>query len=333
MRTFQCHCGNVLFFDSTRCTQCQRESGWCDACRSVTSLEEGESGPRCGAAGCGAAVRRCANREQFAVCNCFAVAGAGALCRSCATTTVIPNLAIEGNIGLWGSLEDAKRRLLYQLDTLGLDYRAGAAGPPLRFEFKEDTPDQSVATGHTHGVITVNLREAKPVEREAAREMFGEPHRTLIGHMRHEVCHYFWMTLVQGDETGRCVAVFGDHERVPYSEAMPRFYDQGPPADWRERFISRYASAHPWEDFAETAAFYMDMHSVLETVHYRLPSEVAQPPLYDFHQMIVDYTRLGVILNEVNRAMGLTDVLPEVLTDPVIEKLRYVDDLFRRASG
>lgn len=291
----------------------------------------------CGNPKCEQHVQKCANRESHDICNCHFQPDdeeTTTLCRSCRLTTVIPDLSIEGNVARWQALEAAKRRLLDSLDSLDLSFATGDDGddgddrPPLTFEFKADLPDARVMTGHAGGVITINLRESSPVEREKSREKFGEPHRTLIGHFRHEVGHYYWMTLVEGRDEPTFMTHFGDHAQPPYGEAMPAYYENGPPADWPSRFISQYASAHPWEDFAETSAFYLDMCGVLDTVAYRLPNQIESPPVYEFDAMLADYRRIGMICNEINRSMGLTDLLPEVVSEPVVEKLRYVHGLY-----
>ena len=51
-------------------------------------------------------------------------------------------------------------------------------------------------TGHDNGLITINLAEADDPERERRRNHMGEPYRTLLGHFRHEIAHYYWIRLV-----------------------------------------------------------------------------------------------------------------------------------------
>lgn len=339
MRTFTCVCGNSLFFESTQCVACGRDCGWCDGCRQVTTIESKDGALVCSNRNCKSLLARCDNWEQSNVCNCLRVideeaAPESGLCRSCQLTTVIPDLSVAGNLERWQALESAKRRHLYELDQLGLSFETGTgADPPLEFQFLEDTPQEQNTTGHQDGVVIINLKEAMPVEREKQRQQFGEPHRTLIGHFRHEVSHYLWMILVGGQaEEGRCVEVFGDHQSPPYGEAMPKYYEAGPPNDWQQQYISQYASSHPWEDFAETSGFYFDMCAVLDTVAWRMPEHIPTPPVYDFKRMVDDYRRLGLIFNEVNRSMGLTDLLPEVVSDTVLKKLAYVHKLYAGAQ-
>ena len=97
----------------------------------------------------------------------------------------------------------------------------------------------------------------------------GEPYRTLLGHFRHEVGHYYWDLLVRdGGRLEACRAVFGD-DREDYGEALKRHYAEGAPADWQANFVSAYATTHAWEDFAETWAHYLHM---VDSARDRRPS-------------------------------------------------------------
>ena len=112
-------------------------------------------------------------------------------------------------------------------------------------------------TGHDNGLVTIALAEADDAYREQSRVAMHEPYRTLLGHFRHETGHYFWDRLVR--DRGRleaCRAMFGD-DRQDYGQALQAYYDNGAPADWQSRFVSMYATSHPWEDFAETWAHYL----------------------------------------------------------------------------
>ena len=363
MRTYTCACGNTLYYDNTRCGGCGREVGFCPVCDRLSPLEPGLGGGyRCGHAGCGAELVKCYNYEVEGVCNrCVAAeggAGAGGpggpggpgggsrtLCGYCRYNAVIPDLAKAGNLEKWRRIEAAKRRAFYQLDLLGLPHGTAGEGfePPLSFEFKEDVPSPTgsgatgilgdhelVMTGHLNGTITINIREADPVERERLRVQFGEPHRSLIGHFRHELAHYYWDLLIKGRDEAEFARVFGDPHGTPYAEAMGRYYERGPAADWRERYASAYASMHPWEDFAETFTTYLEMVGTLDTAyHLGLGGEAGYP---DLEGMVGAYRKLGVALNEVNRTMGLKDVLTRSIPEPVIEKLRYVHRTIQGAS-
>ncbi len=347
MRTFGCVCGQTLFFENVACERCGREVGWCPSCRAIAALEPlGDGTYRCANAGCGAVLVKCANYARENVCNrCLPAAEAArGLCDACRFNRTIPDLSMEGNRERWAELEAAKRRLLYTLDLLGLPYGSAADGfdPPLAFDFKADAipvdglwrwmgEGERVFTGHEDGKITINIREADSVEREKLRVDLGEAHRTLIGHFRHEVGHYYWDLLVRGRHEAEFKRVFGDHENPPYGEALQRHYREGPPPKWKDRFVSAYATMHPWEDWAETFSLYLDITSVLDTaVNMGL---IGPLDLADLHGMVGRYRQLGLVLNELNREMGLIDVVPEVLHAPVVEKLGLVHALVRRQAG
>lgn len=248
---------------------------------------------------------------------------------------------MPGNYQKWYRLEAAKRRLFYELDLLGLPYGTAADDVelPLAFDFKADLipaddfwrsagDGERVYTGHANGRITINIREADDVEREKLRVDLGEAHRTLIGHFRHEIGHYYWDRLVRGRREPEFKAVFGDHENPPYSQALDAYYSSGPPPDWPQHFVTAYASMHPWEDFAETWARYLAMVSALDTARHAGFSS-AEPTSDDVHALVLRYQRLGVALNEINRSMGLPDFLPHVFVPAVVEKLKYVGRLIQ----
>jgi hypothetical protein len=266
------------------------------------------------------------------------------LCSACRLTETIPDLAMPGHREKWARLEAAKRRLLYTLDRLGLPY--ADAELPLTFDFKADVeppenewrdsgPAELVYTGHANGKITINIREADDAEREKLRVTFGEAHRTLIGHFHHEVGHYYWQLLVDGNRRNlrECIRVFGDHNNPPYAEAMSAYYQNGPREGWPGEFISAYASAHPWEDFAETFALYLDMVAVLDTASHLFKSIKTNLRSRSVKPLVERYQEIGILENEFNRTMGLIDLVPEVIVAPVVEKLEFIHKLVKSAAS
>jgi len=176
------------------------------------------------------------------------------------------------------------------------------------------------------------------VTREEVRTAMGEPYRTLLGHFRHEVGHYFWDRLVENDapilEGFR--ALFGD-ERQDYGEALTRYYAEGPPANWQNDFVSLYAASHPWEDFAETWAHYLHIVDTLETAAVfglkvkprRAKGALAaaidfDPYRADMEKLIDAWLPVEFATNNLNRSMGLTDLYPFLLSPRVIDKLSFV---------
>jgi hypothetical protein len=342
MLNFKCLCGNTLYFENTWCVRCERELGFSPAHLALTAIEPRENDawealqlpdkPR---------LRKCANYTTHHICNWLIPAGDSRdYCLSCRFTSVIPNLDVPGNIAKWAVIATAKRRLFFTLLSLKLPLRAKAEDPEtgLEFQFLADNPGggapaSHVFTGHSDGVITLNILEADDAEREKVRVTMHEPYRTVLGHLRHEIGHYFWTLLV--DKTGwapRFASVFGDPS-LDYGVALNNYHAAGPPSNWPERFVSAYASSHPWEDWAESWAHYLHIYDTLETARDLelsgktlsiLASADRNAP---FEQTISAWESLSVILNCLNRSLGLRDAYPFVLAKPVAEKLRFIHEL------
>jgi len=354
MKIFHCdHCGHLLFFENTECVSCRHRVAYLPDLRLVGSLDPDGTdkwrSPLARAAEGG--YRLCQNYAVEAVCN-WAVPAAddNPLCASCRTTRVIPNLADPANRAAWYRLEAAKRRLLFTLIELGVPIPNRLDDPErgLTFEFLGDADrDAPVMTGHADGVITVNIAEADDAERERRRTAMYEPYRTLLGHMRHESGHYYWDRLIAATiEIDEFRSLFGD-ERADYAAALSAYYDNGAPADWQERFVSMYATAHPWEDFAETWAQYLHMVDTLETAAAcglsltprrrdeptaaTIPEPVSPQPAA-FSALIESWFPLTYVLNNLNRGLGHPDAYPFVLSPSAVAKLKFVDDVVGRAK-
>jgi hypothetical protein len=347
VRTYNCDCGNPLFYENSMCLNCNAELAFCPHCRRLAPLALEPTGLyRCRHADCGRELVKCENYRRHQVCNRGVRWQSGGgwqerFCDCCRYNQVIPDLSILGNQERWYRLEAAKRRLFYGLDLLGLPRGKAEDGfsPSLRFEFKADTnidwrrphAGGPVMTGHCQGRITINISEADDDERERRRVQFGEDRRTLIGHFRHEIGHYYWEVLVRGAAVAECKALFGDHNEQSYEEALARHYQSAPPADWRDRYVSAYATMHPWEDFAETFATYLDMVCLLDTAHHLGLCQTEAIPQPEIDTMVVQYQRIGIVMNEMNRAVGLIDAVPEVFGPVVTEKLRFIHGLINSA--
>jgi hypothetical protein len=357
MKVFHCdHCGHLLFFENVLCVQCEHPLAYLPDLGIIGSLEDaGEGLWRCPLPRAkGRTYRLCQNYTQHNVCN-WAVSGEDEhpLCQSCRLTRVIPDLSKPGHKEAWYRLEVAKRRLVYSLLTLGLPVLNRTDDPEhgLAYEFLAD-PDPEVPgspivlTGHNNGVITINIAEADDAEREKRRLQLHEPYRTLVGHFRHEVGHYYWDRLIRdSDRIEGFRQLFGD-EREDYGQALKNHYDQGPPGDWQQRFVTTYASSHPWEDWAETWAHYLHMTDTLEmatacglSLRPRRadepslkPDPAALGPSGSFDRMIADWFPLTYLLNNLNRGMGLVDAYPFILSLPAIDKLRFVHETVATAA-
>jgi hypothetical protein len=193
-------------------------------------------------------------------------------------------------------------------------------------------------------VITIALAEADDAERESRRKAMGEPYRTLLGHLRHEVGHYFWERLVRDE--GRLAsfrATFGD-DRANYGQALQTHYRSGAPADWQDSSVSRYATTHAWEDFAETWAHYLHIVDTLEMASEfgmevrprvdrdgELTARIRFNPYEtrDVEALVNAWLPFTFAINSVNRAMGLRDLYPFILSPAVVGKLGFIHGLVR----
>ena len=277
-------------------------------------------------------------------------AGDEAFCIACRHNRTIPDLSDPDNHRRWQKIEQAKRRLFYSLIKLSLPIPTAASGDPepLMFDFLSDPAAGApkVMTGHDNGLITLSLKEADDAAREATRDAMGEPYRTLLGHFRHEVGHYYWDRLVRdGGELDSFRALFGD-ERADYGTALQSYYDQGAPAGWQQGFVSAYATAHPWEDWAETWAHYLHIVDTLEiagafgigvspgiTDDPALETEIRFDPhrVRDVQTLIDAWLPLTYAVNCLNRSMGQPDLYPFVIGPRVVEKMGYIHDLIHRS--
>jgi hypothetical protein len=203
-------------------------------------------------------------------------------------------------------------------------------------------------TGHANGLITLDIDEADDVRREQLRTSLHEPYRTLLGHLRHEVGHYYWDRLV--DNTPWIDAyreLFGD-ERVDYTAALKKHYEYGPRADWANHHVSSYASVHPWEDWAETWAHYLHMVDTVDTaLSFGIDAEEveieAEPfksdalwkpddaGAQDFLDFLNSWVELTNVLNELSRSMGQPDFYPFVLPRAAVAKLQFIHNVVRDA--
>jgi len=275
MQTFHCtHCQFLVFFENTRCLNCGKSLAYLPDRQVLAALREETNGVWAveGKAHETITYRLCTNYATEAVCNWAVLSDdPDPLCRSCRLTRVIPNLGKTSNREAWLKLEAAKRRAIYSLlgFALPVEQKSGEDDRGLAFEFLEDTvvngDAKRVMTGHDNGLITINISEADDVKREAQRKLQNEPYRTLLGHFRHEIGHYYWDRLIKdgrGLEPFR--ELFGD-ERADYQVALQEHYEKGPPVDWQNDYVSAYASTHPWEDWAESWAHFQHMADALET--------------------------------------------------------------------
>ncbi len=357
MKVFHCaHCRQLVFFENTLCVKCAKRLAYLPDLGVIGSLDETSAAgllssplPRAD----GARYKLCTNYTVHNICNwAMKSDDAHSLCTACRLTRTIPDLTRAGHKAQWAKLETAKRRLVYTLTGLDLPVASKDDDPAngLLFEFLADADPnttQPILTGHDSGTVTVNIAEADDAEREKRRVQLGEPYRTLLGHLRHEVGHYYWNRLIEGSERiDSFRKLFGD-ERVDYGEALKAHYRNGPAPDWQERSVSSYAGSHPWEDWAETWAHYLHIVDTLETASdcglSIRPGRRGDPKLASapdpiersapFDRIMESWFPLTYVLNNLNRGLGQPDAYPFVLPPQAVEKLRYVHDTIASASA
>jgi hypothetical protein len=326
MRAFTCgNCGQLLFFENTLCLRCAAPLGFVPSRLDLVVLDSAD----------GNGLRGCAN-AVVAQCNwMLEPEEPGPMCRSCRLTRTRPGDGDDNGLFAFAKAEAAKRRLVHELLELGLPI-----GEDLAFDLLS-SHSGPVLTGHDDGVITIDLAESDDARREARRAQLGEPYRTMLGHFRHEIGHYYWPILVQRAGTlDRWRELFGD-ERADYQEALARHYELGPRADWSQQHVSAYATMHPWEDWAETFAHYLHIRDALGTAA-AFGMIVAGPAAASdgsltaaptaltgrraFAAIIGEWLPLTYALNAVNRSMGRDDLYPFTLAPTVIDKLAFVHD-------
>jgi hypothetical protein len=329
MKRFYCDCGQEVFFDNLFCGACGHLLGFDPESQTLLTLMPSEVAWQ-SAREPDKTFVLCEHREHELQCNWLRLAELQQTqCVSCAMTRTIPVLSSSLNWRRWRTLEAAKRRMLYGL--LGLHLPL-ATLHGLVFDFLEDKRsnpsvlNDHVLSGHGQGVITINAAEADASYREATKEAMNEPYRTLLGHFRHEVGHFYWEKLINASPKLEAFRqLFGD-EQQDYRLSLEEYYANGPDADWQANYISPYACAHPLEDWAETWAHYLLMMETLETaVSYGLIARQEQDRF--FSNWLREWMQLVVVMNALSRSTGNTDAYPFVISASVERKLEFIHDL------
>jgi len=340
-----------VHFENTLCVNCGATLGYIPDRFAMSTLTLG-GGVWRAAADTSRAFRSCGN-AQLAACNWLTSPDEpSGLCRACRHNRTLPDLSVEVNIAAWRKIELAKRYLFYSLTRLRLPLplKRDNDDEGLAFDFLSRAANGAgkVTTGHESGLITLDIAEADDAERESRRTAMSEPYRTLLGHFRHEIGHFYWDRLVRdGGRIEPFRATFGD-ESADYAAALKVHYRDGPPSDWATRYITAYASTHPWEDFAETWAHYLHMIDTLETAQSlglsvspraaeveELQAQVDFDPYRGggFRQIVSAFVAITIAVNSLNRSLGQPDTYPFVFSAAVIEKLSFVHDLIHADRG
>jgi hypothetical protein len=350
MKSFACSaCGSRVYFDNGTCIACGHSLGFDANTLLLAALEPvaqnrglfrkirgNQSGKEAVTE-----VRYCEN-SVHGVCNWLLPSDSpSTLCKACACNRTIPNLSEPGRLDAWREVELAKKRLVYSLLRFGLPLDGGTlrSGTPLTFDFMA-----RAVTGHFNGVITLDVLEADAVERERRRQYLDEPYRSLLGHLRHESGHYYWMLLVDRERMiDEFRTVFGD-ERQDYQAALAAHYAEGAPVNWAENHVSAYATAHPWEDWAETWAHYLHMVDAVETAEAEGMEPRAAGLLFgaawpfkkydvyqqvNFDSLMERWVPLSLAMNNISRSLGHRDFYPFVISAGARAKLAFVHRMVR----
>ncbi|OQP84143.1 hypothetical protein BTR14_20245 [Rhizobium rhizosphaerae] len=358
MKLFSCtNCNNPVHFDNTVCVSCNSRLGFLAQSMKMYALAPA------GVDDAGheqwtiigdnqTAVHFCENAAHD-ICNWLVpVSENQPFCIACRYNRIVPVTDNPEGLSNWQRISQAQRHLFYSLLRFNLPRPGRDVDPEggLVFDFLADEVDANgnvipAMTGHEDGLISLRAAEANDATRESVRLKMGEPYRTLLGHFRHEIGHWYFAVLVADNPEmlEKARALFGD-EREDYAAALQRNYEQGPPADWQNRFISTYASCHPAEDFAECWAHFFHIVDTLETArsfglstdprrHEDMAAEVDFDPYRAANaQLLVDaWVPLSVAMNSIQRSMGQADSYPFILSQPVIDKLDFINELIRTA--
>ena len=334
MKAFRCRvCGNQLFFENSVCVSCGTALGFSREERAIVPVD---------------AEGRYVDADGLVwwVCRNLDLSGCtwlarlqGGQCSGCDLTRTRPHDSDTVGLAHYREAEAAKRHLVVELDTLGLPVVGkdpATGGDPvegLAFDLLSSVA-ADVTIGHADGVITIDLAESDDAYREKVRARLAEPYRTMLGHFRHEIGHYYQWQLVRGEELrARCRELFGD-ETADYQAAIDRHYAEGAPEGWESSHLSTYATMHPFEDFAETWAHFLHICDTLETASEHGLATVAPVSAFSSFRDVVTgvWVPLSLALNAINRSMGRDDLYPFVIPGPVLDKLDFVASLAQQAA-
>jgi hypothetical protein len=292
----------------------------------------------------------CVNK-QYNVCNwLLPFESETDYCIACSLNRIIPDLSQPDHLEKWVQIESAKHRLVYSLLRFHLPVISKSQDEEkgIAFDFMSDENKEGakrLLTGHNHGVITLNIEEADDAIREMARNNMDEVYRTLLGHFRHEIGHYYWDQLIKDSSRLESFRKLFGNEMMDYEEALKQHYSKEASDSWKEKFISAYASSHPWEDWAETWAHYMHIVDTMETAYsfgmtlnprvadndneMRARLNIDPYSAKHFENIIERWIPLAFVMNSLNRSMGLKDSYPFVINEKVKEKLNFIHETIR----
>ncbi|MFZ0225824.1 MAG: putative zinc-binding metallopeptidase, partial [Mycobacterium sp.] len=334
------NCGQRLTFENSTCLSCDSALGFSLSEMALLVIAKGDESDHAGFVDANA-YQLCGNRN-LAECNwLIRVDAPGGLCTSCALTVERPHDGDTAGLAEFARAEGAKRRLIAELYELKLPIVGRDEDPDHGLAFRLlSSAHENVMTGHDNGVITLDLAEGDDVHREQLRVEMDEPYRTLLGHFRHEIGHYYYYRLVapSTEFVARFNDLYGDPD-ADYQAALDRHYSEGAPEGWKKNFVSSYATMHPAEDWAETFAHYLHIRDTLDTSAWcgLAPATATfdRPALGPsaFPNIIDLWLPLSWSLNMVNRSMGHDDLYPFVLPAAVLEKMQFIHTVIEEVTA
>jgi hypothetical protein len=341
MKLYTCtNCNNSLYFENSTCLYCNHAIGFEAGKLAMLALDNNQNGYT--AVNNNTETYRYCSNAAYGTCNwLIPVTQSSDFCIACALNRVIPELSIDKNRKKWKRIENAKHRLVYSLLRLHLAVYPKISDTDINgiaFDFMGDIAGaEKIMTGHDNGVIALNIEEADEGERVKHKLDLGEKYRTLLGHFRHEIGHYYWDVLIKNStHLEKFRQLFGNEEK-DYSEALDIYYKTETPANWNDSFISPYATSHPWEDWAESWAHYMHLMDTLETAwsfgigiqNTGMQTVINNDPytIANFNNIIDKWFPLTFAVNNLNRSMGQMDFYPFIISAPVIEKLKFIHEV------
>jgi len=346
MKHYSCSvCANTIYFENSLCLSCQNPLGFDPSQLSMLTLKHHTNAIYQNRAENGLTYRYCKNSQE-GNCNWLIKADSpNAYCIACELNRTIPPLTKPEYKKKWTKIEMSKHRLIYSLlrFNLPVNKKTNNSENGIAFDFMVDTSwKKKVFTGHNNGIITINIDEADETELSKNKSFLGEKYRTLLGHFRHEIGHYYWTLLIKNTPLiHKYRQLFGD-ERQDYEGSLKRYYYSNRPVNWSNQYISMYATSHSWEDWAETWAHYMHMMDTLETAYslgFQLQPQFSSTStmhvavltdpytIQNFNQIFTMWKSLSLAMNSLNRSMGHTDFYPFIISPIVVEKLTFIHEV------
>jgi hypothetical protein len=291
-RSYQCRCGNRIFFRNTLCLACRSQLGYLPDEGRMAALDHGASPDAWRVEGRDGVMKSCANRDSAAACNwVMHAADSNAYCIACRLNRTIPNLDDVDNVCYWAKLEIAKRRMVSELLGFGLPLKSKVNEDPdhgLMFDFLRSPPGgPRVLTGHAGGLITMNVEEADDAKREQIKYEHGPPAD--------------WA-----------------------SSYVSSYATMHPWEDWAETW-AHYL--HMVDSFCTAIGFGIDAGNLRCDVEPFTRDALYAPddPQGEYLLSLLNaWVEIVTVLNEMARSMGEPDFYPFVMCRPVVAKLHFI---------